>query len=382
MTNNSQEFSFDLYPDIDRDLDDVYRRNLEQGLVDEETATKDTLDAVVEQQLVLSGHETFKDSGAWARKELGNSVEDGVFQKWNKYCKLSTVGRPLGISRAPLTFEGLELDNPNFNEKIEKLYAAKQALTDSGELSSGGVNIGETMHLVAVPWKIMKDNLGSLDVWLNGMRVAQGIEKPDEFNSDLLFDITTYNDWLYLNPKDNGEYLKATEYLDQRIAEDGDWGIILAQTSSMAGLKSLIRPEGFTNTRTPDEMAGKLTVAGQRVDGMGIFEYIALTLQEDPKTISNRDCSWLLANHLRVPGSANENKLPYGRWNEDSVVFGLLPDDYSSALYQPRLAIVDTMPQSSIDLNDLLTGKTTINNKPLPKPPVMRATPPEKRLII
>jgi len=35
----------------------------------------------------------------------------------------------------------------------------------------------------------MKDNLGSLDVWLNGMRVAQGIEKPDEFNSDLLFDI-------------------------------------------------------------------------------------------------------------------------------------------------------------------------------------------------
>jgi len=167
-----------------------------------------------------------------------------------------------------------------------------------------------------------------------------------------------------------------------RIAEDGDWGIILAQTSSMAGLKSLIRPEGFTNTRTPDEMAGKLTVAGQRVDGMGIFEYIALTLQEDPKTISNRDCSWLLANHLRVPGSANENKLPYGRWNEDSVVFGLLPDDYSSVLYQPRLAIVDTMPQSSIDLNDLLTGKTTINNKPLPKPPVMRATPPEKRLII
>jgi len=43
--------------------------------------------------------------------------------------------------------------------------------------------------------------------------------------SDLLFDITTYNDWLYLNPKDNGEYLKATEYLDQRIAEDGDWGL-------------------------------------------------------------------------------------------------------------------------------------------------------------
>jgi len=80
MTNNSQEFSFDLYPDIDRDLDDVYRRNLEQGLVDEETATKDTLDAVVKQQLVLSGHETFKDSGAWARKELGNSVEDGVFK--------------------------------------------------------------------------------------------------------------------------------------------------------------------------------------------------------------------------------------------------------------------------------------------------------------
>jgi len=30
MTNNSPEFSFDLYPDLDRDLDDIYRRNLDR----------------------------------------------------------------------------------------------------------------------------------------------------------------------------------------------------------------------------------------------------------------------------------------------------------------------------------------------------------------
>ena len=276
MTNNSPEFSFDLYPDLDRDLDDIYRRNLEQGVASGEMVATEALAATVNRQLGHDRRELLTEAETWARLELGDKSGDifGVSNKWNYYCRKNGKGA-LGIDHAPLTFEEFEVNTPNFAEKIEKLYSAKQALTASGETTPEGINIGETMHLVAVPWAIMREHLDDFDTWVSYMRTNQNADyHSDYFNDALLSSIKSDSEeFMYRSLEEPTDSYRVVEYLNQRIKQDGDWGIILAQTSDEAGLERLVK--GSPSDRTPDKLTDNgstnLIVAGQKVDGMGIF---------------------------------------------------------------------------------------------------------------
>ena len=133
------------------------------------------------------------------------------------------------------------------------------------------------------------------------------------------------------------------EYLNQRIKQDGDWGIILAQTSDEAGLERLVK--GSPSDRTPDKLTDNgstnFIVAGQKVDGMGIFEWIALTFQEDPTKLSTKDVSWLLANRLKINGVP---QVPYGVWGGSRVKSDLVSPDYGRDDARPRLAVIALNP--------------------------------------
>jgi len=351
MANNSPEFSFDLYPDLDRDLDDIYRRNLEQGVASGEVIATAVLAATVDRQLENDPHEISKLAEDWARLEFDG--ESGINQKWGRYYDQYNTDND-GMNHSPIDPEpNLSFDNlkrhdweiSNFEQKIEKLYLAKRALLESGETTPEGINVGETMHLVAVPWRIMRHNLvDGFDSWVKLMRHHQGIKEPDYINDELLSCIKSdSNRKLYKNPLKIGEYLTAKEYLDQKIAEDGNWGIILAQTSNEAGIKSLVKgsPEG----RTPDALtqngSGLFYIGEQAIYGLGIFEWLALTFQEDPRQLSTKDVSWLLANRLIDNGVP---RVPCGDWYDSQVGSGLFSPGVGDVGARPRLAVIALNP--------------------------------------
>lgn len=56
---------------------------------------------------------------------------------------------------------------------------------------------------------------------------------------------------------------------------------------------------------------GHFEVAGHAVDVMGIFEWLCLTLQEEPITLSTHDYSLMLANRTEVGG---DSPVPRGYW--------------------------------------------------------------------
>jgi hypothetical protein len=71
---------------------------------------------------------------------------------------------------------------------------------------------------------------------------------------------------------------------------------------------------------------------------MGIFEWIALTFQEDPTKLSTKDVSWLLANRLKINGVP---RVPYGDWSGSLVWSGLGSPDNGDDSARPRLAVID-----------------------------------------
>jgi len=60
------------------------------------------------------------------------------------------------------------------------------ALTATNQTTPEGANVGETMHLVLMPWQSIKNHLNNFSVWLNDMRSRQGVKQQDYINPDLL----------------------------------------------------------------------------------------------------------------------------------------------------------------------------------------------------
>jgi len=162
-------------------------------------------------------------------------------------------------------------------------------------------------------------------------------------NSNLLSQLQS-GTAIYRNPKaphyyttnhsSEPEWLSAHEYLTQRVAKDGPWGVILTQTSNDAGMSSMVG-------KSPDELTAQgtqhLEVRGQRVDGLGVLEWLAMTLQHIPAELSASDASWLLANRLEVDGVA---RVPSGFWDVGRVVSFLDDADRRNDVIRPRLAVI------------------------------------------
>ena len=66
------------------------------------------------------------------------------------------------------------MEPDRYEEVLGKLYNARNALYQSGDVTpTGGENIGDTMHLVAVPWQLFKDNLNDIEGLMKRLRGVQ-----------------------------------------------------------------------------------------------------------------------------------------------------------------------------------------------------------------
>ena len=317
----------DIYPGLDDELDAVYERNVSQGIaVPVEKAPEAELGAVVVEQLQQAAPEALPEEiKQWAVSQLMPANE--------KWARLRThLEFPL-----PAPLSELADKHPNFRAVINRLHDAQEVLTGSGEKTPEGLPIGETMKLALIPWQDLRNSIGNgvLQEWLKGVRKSQGIDEEDYINDDLIDAIQT-NKPLYRNPDKPGELMTPKDYLDRKIAEDGAWGIMLVQTSEQAGVESL-------RGKSPDELTsdgqGSFAIGAKcRVDGLGIFEWLALTIQEDPRQLSAKtDYSWMLANRLDVEG---DPYVPNGYWLVDQVGSGLASAADQDDNMRPRLAVL------------------------------------------
>ena len=238
----------------------------------------------------------------WAEVELENSLT-----AWGTY-----IGT-LQIFDMPHTYTDVVEGSKKFEQTINKLYEAKQSLTESNEATPEEQNVGETMHLALVPWQEIRNHLTDFDQWVNTMRNAQGIAPDQDYiNKDLLSAIKS-DQPLYRDPASPFQLLTSTQYLDRKITEDGPWGIILVQTSPEAGIESI-------RGQSPNEMThngqSHFELAGRNVDALGIFEWVALTFEKNPQELSPQDVSWFLANRMDVDGVP---LVPGGYWGGGRV---------------------------------------------------------------
>jgi hypothetical protein len=127
----------ELYPGLDAELEAVYERNVAEGRATpaEEVAVSG-LEAVVEEQLrpQRSEMQLASEVYEWADPQLKQAL-----QSWVKYDALRAY--------MPGSTELLAIKNPNFATTMQRLYEAKKELTNLGELTPEGLNVGETMHL-------------------------------------------------------------------------------------------------------------------------------------------------------------------------------------------------------------------------------------------
>lgn len=315
----------ELYPGLDAELEAVYERNVAEGRAKpaEEVAVSGLETAVEEQLQQRPERELAIETYEWANPQLKEAL-----QSWVKYDALRAY--------MPGSTELLAVKNPNFAITMQRLYEAQQAFWASNEVTPENINIGETMHLVLMPWQFWKDKLeggpDQFEVVLESMREAQGIKEKDYFNENLLKALKNDHP-LYRDPNDTTGFLTPGEYLEGKIAKDGPWGIMLVQNSNQAGVKDLI---GKSPDQLLDVPSGHLQVESQPADAMGILEWLSLTLQEDPQRLSSEDYSWMLANRMEVDGGP---RVPSGDWGGDQVGSFLFWADSQFDYVRPRLAV-------------------------------------------
>src|SRR3990167_10936851 len=147
------------------------------------------------------------------------------------------------------------------------------------------------MHLAIIPWQEMRNHLADFDQWVDALRTTQGVTSNGDYINENLLGAIKSDQPLYRDPASPFQLLSPSQYLDRKIAEDGPWGVMLAQTSPQAGIDRL---KGQSPDQLTENGTRHLEIAGQMVDSMGVFEWIALTLGQDPKLLSAEDYSWLL----------------------------------------------------------------------------------------
>ena len=262
---------------------------------------------------------------SWATADL-ETIGSGM-HSWYKYHEQLETTVPTSIAE-------LAANSPNLDQTLARLYEAKQTLIASSEVNPENLNIGETMRLVLVPWQEMRDHIADFDQWVKTLRTAQGAASRDDYINPSLLSVIQSDQPLYRDPASPFQRLTPSQYLDRKIAEDGPWGVALTQTSPQAGIDRL-------KGKSPDELTENgtrhLEVAGQMVDSMGVFEWIALTLQEDPKQLSAQDYSWLLANRIDID---DRPRVPDGIWGVDQVESNLYWADRTDDYVRPRLAVM------------------------------------------
>lgn len=325
MPNPSPEFSFDIYPGLDAELDAAYARNAGPEAPTPDVPDPDALAKAVQNTL----DQTSTTPEVSLSPEVLAWAEDAVSAALLKWHSRQTLdGIPTNLSE-------LSEISPNLTETLEHLFAAKQAIEGSGETNPSGEQL--KMDLVLIPWYSFESNLHVLPDFVQAQRNAQGVATSEDYINDDLLNAIRNGDSIYRTAGSPGLRVPVTSYLDLKRNLDGDWGMFLVQTNTDAGVQSLVG-------KSPNELTADgsqhLKVAGERVDAMGIFEWLALTIQENPAELSSSDFSWMLANRVDVNGGTY---VPLGDWGVGQVESGLYDASYSDAIGRPRLAVMHSL---------------------------------------
>ncbi len=264
-------------------------------------------------------------------KNWANPALEKALERWSVY--------DAPLIDAPASLQELVSGHKSYAETITRLFKAQEALRESGETNSYDENIGETMELILVPWQDFRDNLPNLKQWMDILRDEQGAHMYDKWSEDVR-DTLKNNGILYRNPQAPAASTTPKIYLDQKIDTDGPWGIMLAQTNT-PGIKGLeySSPDQLTNSGR-----GNFQRAGHNVDGMGVFEWLSLTLQIDSREHEfDYGEAWLLANRARRPDD-KESYVCVGRkkpgYNEMNVSFYKSSQKAEVVSLGPRLAVL------------------------------------------
>lgn len=260
----------------------------------------------------------------WALAEL--HAEETVRQ-WQKYDPF--------IPNAPNGLYDLIDKSRNTVESLEYLYEVREALKASGEVTPDGINLGDSMHLVLIPWWDIGKNLDNFRGWAQSLRGAQTNNKiEDYFDAAILRGIEDDN--LYYRGANHPDIIVSPrDYINAKISAYGNWGLMLAQTTPIGGTNKLLE-------KSPDELTKEgishLEIAGYPLDAMGVFEWLSLTWQINPLHLSSDHRSLLLANRFTV--NRFRTRTPIGYCSTPKVF-----TDYSSSSSilnncTPRLAII------------------------------------------
>ncbi|HYH35964.1 MAG TPA: hypothetical protein VD706_00515 [Candidatus Saccharimonadales bacterium] len=288
----------------------------------------------------------------WAKQQLeGSNGQKGAFRRWEKYEDLLST-------EVPATLDELLEKSPQLASTIERLFKASRALTASGQTAPSGSNVGETMGLVLVPWETFQDlyeenqrtRVNMLHRWVktcserhsgirNGFRISEeGLQRGDPTLAKAFSDDAP----MYRDVAKPSKMIRLTEHLKAKIAEEGPWGLILAQNAGSGGYWW---GEEFTGPQFAGDWTDKgkahFQIAGYNVDAMGVYEFIAHAFQEDE--MDEKVPFLLLANRVNGYGSFGGVKVPFGYYAGGEI--GLLlrdadgGDDGSRFAEPPRILL-------------------------------------------
>lgn len=243
----------------------------------------------------IEPEELSAEVAAWTRRAL--EAPDTGLSSWMSYHQV------LGGEQPPRTLDELIRNNPNVAGKLNYLYRAQQALAESGELvpETGvvGTYLDQTMELKVIPWKEILEAIDHFEDWTNARRGVQSSDLSEDYITGHLLDGMINDELIYRRPGQPAVLISGREYLRLKLRQDGEWGVMLVQTSPNAGTDRL---HGKSPRELTDEGKVHLKIAGVPVDQMGVFEWIALTLQTDPSQYSPNTLALLLANRMVFDG--------------------------------------------------------------------------------
>lgn len=269
--------------------------------------------------LTLSeGDEEIKDPETEAVRESIIEEINTAIESWRKY------GGVDGL-RLPRDIEQLSRFNRDFDGLIEKLTAVKLEMIKFGRTQEGmmpdGTNIGETLHPVLIPWEFFAHHAGSgtLPKALKLLREKQSIE---EHVLDYPFMIGREN---LAGDKDVTYFPQSSlTYLRKKIGDDGWWGIFLIQSQEPykpladglmpeTKIKKIKNYRGDWERNEPDVKFRRMN--GYDIDMLGLYEWLALTLQEEPESFKG-DLTLLTSNIVLRASHGEDILVAYGGWDE------------------------------------------------------------------
>lgn len=180
--------------------------------------------------------------------------------------------------------ENLRAANPNFDTTTERLYRSLAALKESGETTTEGVPVADTLEPLLIPWGVFRaaleqDRDRPFDNIVGFVNIIRSDREGDGNTSPIQYDglSTEYGELFplaYSGQQGSDQLLTLSDYLDSKIAQDGPWGIMLTQVGKEADVASLVANQEHLTGQS--ELP---TVAGVHVDKLGVFEWLTMVAQ-------------------------------------------------------------------------------------------------------